>query len=150
MKIAIIGDGALGCLFSAELSKTNEVILLTHTQEKTDIINQNGLSVTETDHHIDSFHHLRAYASGTYQQQVDLVVILVKATQTAGAVQQNLPVIGPHTLVLTLQNGMGNKDIITQYIPESQLVLGTTNHNSVLLDTGKVFHSGIGITSIGS
>lgn len=52
MKIAIIGDGALGCLFSAELSKTNEVILLTHTQEKTDIINQNGLSVTETDHHI--------------------------------------------------------------------------------------------------
>lgn len=150
MKIAIIGDGALGCLFSAELSKTNEVILLTHTQEKTDIINQNGLSVTETDHHIDSFHHLRAYASGTYQQQVDLVVILVKATQTAGAVQQNLPVIGPHTLVLTLQNGMGNKDIITQYIPESQLLLGTINHNSVLLDTGKVFHSGIGITSIGS
>lgn len=74
----------------------------------------------------------------------------MKATQTAGAVQQNLPVIGPHTLVLTLQNGMGNKDIITQYIPESPLLLGTTNHNSVLLDTGKVFHSGIGITSIGS
>lgn len=150
MKITIIGDGALGCLFSAELSQKNEVILLTHTQEKTDTINQNGLSVTETDHHTDSFHHLHAYASGTYHQQADLVIILVKATQTANALQQNLAVIGPQTLVLTLQNGMGNQDIITRYIPESQLILGTTNHNSVLLDIGKVFHSGIGITSIGS
>ena len=150
MKIAIIGDGALGCLFSSKLSQKNDVILMTYTQEKANIINAKGLQEEKSNHEISVYNHLKAYASGTYNKPVDIVLILVKAVQTAEALKQNLDLIGEKTLVLTLQNGLGNYETISKYIKDTQLILGTTNHNSVSLDTGKFFHSGVGITSIGS
>jgi len=46
MKIAILGDGAMGCLFSAYLSRKNEVILVGHQQEKSDILSK-ALTIVE-------------------------------------------------------------------------------------------------------
>lgn len=150
MKVAVIGSGALGCLFGAKFSKKNDVILLTHTQKEADIINEKGLSVKKDEGLVEHFYeHVTTCVSGTYEQSVDVVVILVKTLQTENALQQNLKLIGKDTLVLTLQNGLGNFETISKYVDEKQLVLGTTNHNSVWLSEGNVFHSGSGITTIG-
>lgn len=150
MKIAVIGSGALGCLFGAKFSKKHDVVLLTYAQKEADIINKNGLSVKEEDGSVERFNeHVSACVTGTYEQHVDMVVILVKTLQTENALRQNLKLIGKDTLVLTLQNGLGNFEAISKYVDEKQLVLGTTNHNSVWLSEGNVFHSGSGITTIG-
>lgn len=150
MKVAVIGSGALGCLFGAKFSKKNDVILLTHTQKEADIINEKGLSVKKDEGLVEHFYeHVTACVSGTYEQSVDVVVILVKTLQTENALQQNLKLIGKDTLVLTLQNGLGNFETISKYVDEKQLILGTTNHNSVRLSEGNIFHSGSGITTIG-
>lgn len=150
MKIAVIGSGALGCLFGAKFSKKHDVVLLTYAQKEADIINKNGLSVKEEDGSVERFNeHVSACVTGTYEQHVDMVVILVKTLQTENALRQNLKLIGKDTLVLTLQNGLGNFEAISKYVDEKQLVLGTTNHNSVWLSEGNVFHSGSGVTMLG-
>lgn len=149
MKIAVIGTGALGCLFGAKFSTANDVVLMAYTQKDADIINQNGLSVKESDNTINHYPNIKAFESGTYEQPVDVVVILVKTPQTESALKQNLKLIGEKTLILTLQNGLGNYEVISQYVKAEQIILGTTNHNSVLLDGCSVFHSGAGITTIG-
>ena len=151
MKVAIIGTGAMGCLFGAKFSPNNDVLLMTYNQAIADSLNHNGLTVKEPDDSETHYtQHLQAYPSGRYDQSVDLVIILVKTPQTGDALKQNLKLIGPDTIVLTLQNGLGNYEEINKYVDAKQIVLGTTNHNSVLLGDGTIFHSGAGITTIGS
>ncbi len=149
MKVAVIGAGALGCLFGAKFSQENEVIMIAHKQSEADVINDYGLILKATDDKLYQYKNVKAFVSGTYKQQVDVVVILVKTIATKEALQQNQFLIGEKTLVLTLQNGLGNYEILAEYAKDTKIVLGTTNHNSVLLEEGKVFHSGEGITSIG-
>lgn len=151
MKIAIVGTGAMGCLFGAKFSLNNDVLLMTYNQQIADSLNQTGILVTEPDNSATHYqNHLHAYPSGHYDQPVDVLIILVKTPQTDDALKQNLKLIGPDTIVLTLQNGLGNYEEINKYVNAEQIVLGTTNHNSVLLGEGKIFHSGAGITTIGS
>ena len=150
MKVAIIGAGALGCLFGAKFSKNNEVILITHGSKSAEAINKKGVCIKEGEEETIYHQNIKAYATGECNQVVDVAVILVKTTQTQEALQQNLKIIGKDTIVLTLQNGLGNQEVISEYVDDKQLILGTTNHNSVLLEDNKIFHSGAGITSIGS
>ena len=74
MKIAVIGSGALGCLFGAKFSKKHDVVLLTYAQKEADIINKNGLSVKEEDGSVERFNeHVSACVTGTYEQHVDII-----------------------------------------------------------------------------
>lgn len=149
MKIAVIGTGALGCLFGANFSKQNEVILITHSEKTAETINHNGLYVKDDNEEKHYQENLKAYAGGRYDDIVDIMVILVKTTQTEEALEQNKKMIGENTLVVTLQNGLGNYEKISKYVNSEHLILGTTSHNSVLLEAGRVYHSGSGITAIG-
>jgi 2-dehydropantoate 2-reductase len=78
-----------------------------------------------------------------------VLILLVKAYDTAAAVQAALPVIGPQTTVLTLQNGLGNIEAITRSVPQSLLLAGTTAQGATLLGNGRVRHAGRGETVIG-
>lgn len=136
--------------FGAKLSEENEVIMITNGKAAANIINDNGLTLKEMDNNSYRYDNVKAFASGTYEQPVDIAVVLVKTTATRDALKQNRALIGDKTLVLTLQNGLGNYEKLAEYVKKSQIILGTTNHNSVLYEEGKVFHSGEGVTVIGS
>lgn len=136
--------------FGAKLSEENEVIMITNGKAAANIINDNGLTLKEMDNNSYRYDNVKAFASGTYEQPVDIAVVLVKTTATRDALKQNRALIGDKTLVLTLQNGLGNYEKLAEYVKKSQIILGTTNHNPVLYEEGKVFHSGEGVTVIGS
>ena len=151
MKIAVLGAGALGCLFGAKLCQNNQVVLLTHRLEQANLINHKGLTLRLQDDTILSVReNLSACLSGTCAVPVELLIVLVKTHQTVNALRQNINLITPNTTVLSLQNGLGNFEAISNLVPENNIILGTTNHNSVLTDTGQIFHSGAGITMIGT
>lgn len=149
MKIAVLGAGALGCLFGAGFSSKHEVILITHHKDSADAINLQGIMIKDDTQEKRYVQNLGAYESGSFHECVDFVVILVKTTQTKEALEQNKDLIGPDTLVLTLQNGLGNYEQILPFVKNNLLLVGTTNHNSVLLGKGKIYHSGSGVTAIG-
>jgi 2-dehydropantoate 2-reductase len=79
----------------------------------------------------------------------DLVILLTKGYQSAEALQANKSLIGPDSIVLSLQNGYGNSDEIVKFVPESQIVLGTSGGGAIVAGPGHILHKGQGPTHLG-
>lgn len=148
MKIAVLGAGAMGCLYGAFLAEKNEVILIDVYQPQVDAINQNGLIMLEQG--VEKQYYPKAVLSGTDIGTVDLVIVFVKSTQTLAAMEENKSLIGEKTLVMTLQNGAGNDRDIMNFAPKENIVIGTSKHNSVSIGLGKIHHTGDGATTLGT
>lgn len=150
MKIAVIGAGAMGCLYGAYLSQNNEVTMIDVKPEKIEKINVNGISVEEEDGSIHEFKNVKACIAGECTEIAELVIVFVKSPLTEDALRMNRKVFGEKTLVMTLQNGAGNDRKIEKYVDKRNVIIGTSKHNSVVTGSGTVRHSGHGVTTIGS
>lgn len=150
MKIAVIGAGAMGCLYGAYLSEYNDVTMLDVFQPQVDSINTLGVTVAEPDGTEKHYKNIKAVKSGEYKGVADLVIVFVKSTFSESALETNKDLFGSETIVMTLQNGAGNDRKIAKYVDKNNIVIGTSKHNSVNLGGGKVSHSGSGLTTIGS
>ncbi|MCR4404273.1 MAG: 2-dehydropantoate 2-reductase [Candidatus Acetothermia bacterium] len=149
MKIAIIGAGALGSLFGGLLVRSGEEVHLFDPIAKEHIaaINAAGLVIEEAGEMIRVA--VRATTSIEEVGQAELVALFVKAPQTEAAIRGALPAIGPSTLVLSLQNGLGLEELMEKYLPKSRLLRGVTAQGSTLLGPGRVRHAGRGPTWLG-
>ena len=150
MKIAIIGAGAMGCLYGAKLSESpeNEVILIDIWKEHIEAINGNGLIMEEDGKQLH-YTRLTGTEDAAEAGVCDLAIIFVKSTQTKVGVRNNLAVFGPDTIALTLQNGLGNIEIISDEIGSGNVICGTTAHGATMLGPGRMLHAGSGKTIIG-
>lgn len=150
MKIAIVGAGAMGCLYGAKLSavSTNEVYLIDVWKDHIDAINENGLSMEENGE-IITYNKVKGTSDANIAGPCDLAIVFVKSTLTSMAVKTNKAVFGPNTVALTLQNGLGNIDLIRAEIGDSNVIAGTTAHGATMLAPGKMRHAGSGKTIIG-
>lgn len=150
MKIAIIGAGAMGCLYGAKLStlKENQVFLLDVWQEHLDAINRDGVQMEE-DGGFQTFRNVKAFGDADQVGPVDLAIVFVKSTMTKEAMKANQPLLGQNTAILTLQNGLGNVDAICEVVPSNHVLAGTTAHGATMLGPGKMRHAGKGKTVIG-
>lgn len=148
MKIAVVGPGAMGSLFAAVLARSKqEVWLLDRNKERAAVLAQGGISVEG--------------ATGTWQQKVsvtadagsipvpDLVLFCVKSYDTKEAARSIKSLIGSQTFVLTLQNGVGNVELLSEVIGEDKVIGGVTSEGATLIDTGRITHAGRGETVIG-
>lgn len=150
MKIGIIGTGAMGCLFGGYLSRQADVTLLTHRKQQAQAIKEKGLSI-QTDQGPVACRTLRAVFAADAAETFDLLVIFVKAFQTRDAIESIRSCIGPKTVLLTLQNGIGNGQTLQQLFSPEQILVGTSTINSQRLsDIAVRQHGGMGITTIGS
>ena len=149
MKIAIIGAGAMGCIYATYLCKHNDVLLIDVVKEHVDAINEKGLVFEHLDGHEETYRNLRATMDTTGESPAELVILLTKGYQSAQALEANKSLIGADTTVLSLQNGYGNADEIVKYVPEEQIVLGTSGGGAIVAGPGHVLHRGQGGTHIG-
>ena len=149
MNIAILGSGAMGCLFGSYLSKRNNVFLIGHNPEKQVFLDKNGITVRERDG-IESNYHPHAVSGCSGLSAADLVIIFVRVMDTLTALESNKAIIGPNTYVMTLQNGAGHDEKLLKYVDSSHAIIGSTKHSSSVVEPGLIFHSGIGKTAIGA
>ena len=82
MKIAILGAGAMGCLFGAHLSKAHEVTLFDVSEKQIDAIHQNGVQI-EANGETTVYRNLRAAKNGTAIGAVDSPICMT--TSFSGA-----------------------------------------------------------------
>lgn len=150
MKVVIIGAGAMGCLYGAYLSSSHEVILLDSYLPQVDAINEKGITVEEADGTCHVYTNVKAYPSGQCPEKADLVIVFVKGAYTDDALTANKDLFGEKTLVMTLQNGAGNDRKLEKYVDKKNIIIGTSKHNSINAGGGKIRHTGIGTTNIGS
>lgn len=150
MKIAIIGAGAMGCLYGSRLStlEENQVYLVDIWKDHIDTINKKGLSMEEKGQLLE-FRRLKGVERAEDAGICDLALIFVKSTLTGEAVRANRGVFGPETIVLTLQNGLGNIELIQAELGRDNIIAGTTAHGATMLGPGRMRHAGSGKTVIG-
>jgi 2-dehydropantoate 2-reductase len=149
MKIALIGPGAMGMLFGGYLSQKNDVTLIGRNPEIMNQINQNGLTIRETDGTENVFHP-HAVSDSTGMAPVDLVLLFVKSGASRKALDTNRHLIGPDTLLLTLQNGAGHEALLRNYTDDEHIIIGTTQQGSYRLTDTAICHSGKGSTAFGA
>lgn len=122
MKIAVLGAGALGCYYGARLAESgHEVTFIVRSAY--DPIRRHGLQVSSVHGDI----HLpapRICRSADECGPVDLVIVSWKSTCNS-----LLPTALPHLLhadteIITLQNGMGNAEAISQLVPSERIFIG--------------------------
>jgi 2-dehydropantoate 2-reductase len=148
VKITVIGAGAMGSLFGALLTESGENIWLYDIwKEHINAINEKGL-------HIEFKGQTRSVAvNATWDkrqiEKTDLAIIFVKSTQTGDAAKTASEILDNAGLALTLQNGMGNADIIGRVIDPDRIIAGTTSHGATMLGPGSIRHAGTGPTTIG-
>jgi len=151
MKIVIIGPGAMGCLFAAFLSrsksKEHEIWLLDKDAGRASRISKQGISVEG----IAGSWHVDAHATSDIKdiQKPDLAIICVKSYDTKAAIDKFKPLVSDDTSVMTLQNGIGNIEIIGEAIGPDQVIGGITSLGATWLDVGRVRFAGKGETVIG-
>lgn len=148
MKIAVVGAGAMGSLFGGYLSQKNDVYLVDIWAEHVQAINENGLKIEEQDGQIRIFHP-KATTDAKTVGVVELAVVFVKSIQTIEAMEENISLIGPDTMVLSLQNGYGNDADIRKFVDKKNIILGTTAHGCTMKEPGFVYHAGVGQNHIG-
>lgn len=76
-------------------------------------------------------------------------IVLVKSYQTAAAAERLRECLAVDGFVLTLQNGLGNQEILAQYLGEERVILGVTTLGATLMGPGVVRMGGEGGISIG-
>ncbi len=150
MKIAVLGAGAMGCLYGAYLSTDNEVIMIDTNPDRVETINNEGIVVVEEDGTNREFKNVRAFVSGECTEKAELVIVFVKTLRTEDALRMNRKIFSENTIVMTLQNGSGNDRKMEKYFDKRKVVVGTSKHNSTVLGPNTVRHSGHGVTTIGS
>lgn len=148
MKIAVIGAGAMGSLYGGYLSKViPEVYLVDIWKEHIEEINKNGLIIEDNKENLVTYP--KAVNNIESIGSVDLAIVFVKSFLTGKAIDMNRRLLGPNTLVLSLQNGYGNIEEIGKYVNVNNIIAGTTAHGANVLCPGKIIHGGIGATHIG-
>jgi 2-dehydropantoate 2-reductase len=148
MRIAIIGPGAMGSLFAAHLSRAgNQVWLLDRDPRRARLIARRGIRIEGISGKFAApVSSVAAPSAGRLAP--DLTLVLVKACDTAAAARQWQALLRRSPIVITLQNGIGNIEIL-QRVAGDRVIGGTTAQGATLLAPGRVHHAGAGITIIG-
>jgi 2-dehydropantoate 2-reductase len=144
--VVIFGVGAMGCLFGAKLSPHAEVTLVGHWADQMRALNADGLRLQTADG--EERHALRATDDPSQLAPADLALILVKAAGTEQAARDAARVLKPDGLALTLQNGLGNLEVIARHVGQERAALGVTIQGAAVLEPGLVRHAGSGPTTL--
>lgn len=177
VRITIVGAGAMGSLIAARLTQASStavprtgttpasgnererdhegierVLLFGRPSAHLDAIHAHGLHMTE----LDGSTHTVPIGTSSEPADVkgsDVVIVLVKSWASAEAVAPLRTYLTRETVVLTLQNGLGNASMLRNALLEKgvrpHVWLGVTTQAAIRTSPGALLHTGDGITAIG-
>jgi len=149
MRIAIIGIGAMGCLFGARLAPWVDVLMVGTWPEGMAALRERGVTLVDAEgEHIVPVQAI-SDEGGFESRPYELALILVKSYQTVRAAEQAAALLAPEGLALTLQNGLGNREALVARLGAERVAQGVTAQGATLLGPGRVYHAGGGPTYLG-
>ena len=150
MKILVMGVGAMGSVYAALLADAGHEVWAVDTwAEHVDAINAHGLRLegASGDRVVTS---IRATTDVTQVGPCDLCLIATKASGVGPATRAAAPVIGAEALVLTIQNGLGAGDRISQHIAPDNVLLGVADgFGASMKGPGHAHHNAMKLIRIG-
>ncbi len=123
MKIAVVGVGAIGSVYAALFAEAgHDVWAIDRWDEHVDAINRDGLTLTGFTG--DRTVPMNASTEAADAGECDMYVIATKAGGAGAAASAIQPSVRPDSDVVTIQNGLGAADRITEHLPSSVVVVG--------------------------
>jgi 2-dehydropantoate 2-reductase len=120
-RMAVVGSGAVGCYYGGRLAQHgHEVHFLMRSDH--DAVARDGLHLTSPlgDAHL----RVQAHRSTSAIGPCDLVIIALKATSNAALLELLPPLLHENTLLLTLQNGLGNEEFLARHFGAERVLGG--------------------------
>lgn len=146
--ILLVGTGALSTLFAARLSEAgHHVSMLGTWKDGLQSLNQNGARVTDASGHERAF-QVHATDNPGDLANVKHAIVLVKSWQTKRVAEKLKGILAPDGIVLTLQNGLGNRETLARDLGAERVALGVTTTGATLLGPGLVKVGGEGVISL--
>ena len=145
-RITIIGAGAMGSLFGGLLASVAQVELVDPWREHVEAMRREGLRLVEPDG--EKVIPISATTDPAEVGPADLAIVFLKSHQTEWGAEVAHRILKPDGLALTLQNGLGNRDVLARMLGEARAWQGVTAHGATLLGPGRVRHAGRGPTHL--
>ncbi len=139
----------MGSVYAGLLAAAgNEVWAIDRWQEHVSAINANGLRVEGASG--DRVVRIRATSDPAEVGPVDLVVIATKAADVEVAAAAAQALLGPDTVVLPIQNGLGSADRIAAVLGEERVAIGIAGgFGASIRAPGHVHHHGLELIRLG-
>ncbi|MGB2727961.1 MAG: ketopantoate reductase family protein [Halobacteriota archaeon] len=124
MKFLVMGAGALGTAFGGMLADAGRDVTLIGREKHIKPIREHGLRIAGIwgEHVIKN---IRAISELNANYEPDVVLLTTKSFDTENAMQELQPLIADNSAVISLQNGIGNEEIIARYVGEEHTMGGT-------------------------
>lgn len=137
MKWAVLGAGALGCAIGGVLTEAgHEVWLINRHADQVQRLNQQGLVLCAGG--LDRTVRVRAATHAAAVGAVDVVIVLVKSFHTREAMASATALVGPQTVVISLQNGLGHEAVLAEVVGPGPVMAGKTYVGGTLLGPAHV------------
>ncbi len=145
MRVCIVGCGAVGSLFAANLAQLDDVDVWAFDVSKphVDAINANGLRLVGAGEVVG---HPTATTDASALPACDFGIVATKAMHTRGAITATAHAFADGA-VATVQNGVGNEEVVAEHV--GRVIRGTTFPAGKILEPGVVQWDVKGETTLG-
>ena len=140
MRVLIMGTGAVGSLYGGKLARAGHAVTFVARGENLQALRHSGLTVKS---YQGDFHLERVHATDRPEDAgvCDLVLVCVKSYDTVVAARLMRPAVGPDTVLLSLQNGVENEELLAQELQGADVLGGMVYVGAELASPGVVEHS---------
>ena len=146
--IVIVGAGAMGCLFAARLAEAGaHVTLVDVDRDRLAAIGRGG--ITLIDDAGSRTVAVGAALAGDVAAPVDLVMLFTKGGHSAAAIRSVAHLAATRPVALTLQNGIGNAELLAEGFGPDQVLFGTAHVPADLTGPASVVTHGFGSLDLG-
>lgn len=145
VKILVMGAGAIGSLFGGLIADVGHDVLLVGRKKHVEKIKEKGLCISGLTEKI-----IKVKATTSPRNiEADFILFTVKSYDTEEAVKELSLSIKNNTIVISMQNGLGNEEKIANVIGFKHVISGVTSYGALFKEPGHIIHSGIGYTALG-
>lgn len=142
-RVMVLGAGSIGVYVGGKLAAAGADVTFVGRPRMLDELETSGLRLTDLDGNDDRVEPaaFRTATDPSGAADADLILITVKSAGTAAAAQELAGLVKPGTVVISLQNGIGNDTVIREILPACVVLAGMVMFNVVHHENGR-FHRG--------
>ena len=147
MKILIMGAGAVGCYYGARLQQAGEDVTLCARGDNLRALKEHGLDVKS----FKGDFQVKVSATGDPREfaPYDLILFAVKSYDTEPAAQQLKGCLTPDGILMTIQNGVENEEILCRFFRRECVMGGNSRIGAQIVAPGKLLHTALGVIEFG-